>query len=104
MQALSNDHFLVLDVFVALGDGAQRLQEQTVTQLHNVGFVNGVNLLAAATLGVFKSEAGDSGGSAFGDNFQAFDDAGNDFVLEGRSRGLQCFRGPGRCRRSRSAI
>jgi len=31
-----DDHFLVLNIFVSLGHGAQRFQEQAVAQLHDV--------------------------------------------------------------------
>ncbi len=49
---------------------------------YDIGFVDGMNLLAAAALGVLEGEAGDARGGALGDNFEAFDHAGDYFVLE----------------------
>ena len=77
-----HDHFLVFDFGIIGGDGADGAQEQAVGKFHDVGFVDGVNFFAAFALRVLKGEAGDASGSAFGDDFEAFHDAGNDLMLE----------------------
>ncbi len=83
-----DDEFLVLDIGILFGDGANGLEKEAVGELHDVGFVDGVNFFAAMALGVFKSEVSDARGSLFGDDLEAFDHAGNDFVLEA---GVQVF-------------
>src|SRR5262249_27148254 len=51
--------------------------------------MNRMDFLALIPTGVFESEASDAGGSFFGDDLQAFDNAGNYFVLKA---GIKAFR------------
>ena len=66
----------------ALAHRARAAQKQSVGHLHDVGLVDGVDLLAAVLARVFKSEFGDARGAFLGDHFDGFDHAGNDFVLQ----------------------
>src|SRR5882672_7450919 len=49
-----NDEFFVLDKGELRRDSADRSQKQAVRKLHNVGFVNGMNLFSAVQPCVFK--------------------------------------------------
>ena len=60
-------------------------------KFHDVGFVNGVNLLAAMFFGVIKRKPRDPRRSFFGDDFQALHHAGNNFMLESRIQILGIF-------------
>ena len=82
MQALSTISSLYSMSLYFSATARIDFKKQAVGELHDVGFVDGVNFLAAVFLGVLEGELGDAGGGDFGDDFQAFDDAGNDFVLE----------------------
>ena len=42
-----DNQFLVLDIGILFGDGAHGFKEQAIAELHDIGFVDGVNLLAA---------------------------------------------------------
>ncbi len=77
-----DDEFLVFGGGIFIGDGAYGFEEEAVGELHDVGFVNGGDALAVIALRVLKGELGNAGGGFFGDDFEAFDDAGNDFVFE----------------------
>src|ERR1051326_2229197 len=66
-----DDEFFVFDVFILLGHGADGAEKEAVAQLHDVGFVDGVNFLAIVFAGVLKGEAGDASGGFLGNNFQA---------------------------------
>ena len=50
----------VEDVGKALGDLAGAAEKQAVGELHDVGFVDGVNLFAAVLAGVLEGEFGDA--------------------------------------------
>src|SRR5262249_32701764 len=65
-------------------------QEQAVGHLHDIGFVDGVNLFAAVAFRVVERESGDASGSFLGDDFEAFHDARDDFMLE---TGVKVFGG-----------
>ena len=86
-----DDELFVFDVGIVGGDGANRLEEQAVRKFHDVGFVDGGDFFAAFAFGVFKGELCDARGGALGDDFQAFDDAGNDFVFEAGVKVLGVF-------------
>lgn len=77
-----HDEFFVFDFGVLRGDGADGFEEEAVRKLHDVGFVDGVDFFAALALGVFEGEVRDLRGCSFRNDFQAFDDSGNDFVFE----------------------
>src|SRR5205809_262601 len=51
-----DDEFLVLDGREFRGYHSDRFQEQAVRKLHDIGFVNGVNLFSTVALGIFKRE------------------------------------------------
>src|SRR5437667_6221037 len=77
-----NDEFLVFDGGKLCGYRPDRFQEQAVRKLHDIGFVYGMNLFSAVAFGIFKRKFRNARGSFFGDDFQAFDDAGNNLMLE----------------------
>ena len=84
-----DDHLFVLDVGILRRDVADGFQEKSVRELHNIGFMDGVNFLSAFAFGVLESEVRDLRGCFFRDDLQAFDDAGNDFVFQS---GIEIFR------------
>ena len=57
-------------------------QEQPIGHLHDVGFVDGVNFLAAVLARIVESELGNARGAFFCNDLDGFDNAGNDFVFE----------------------
>src|SRR6185437_11906677 len=77
-----NDVLGVLDVVELFRHFARATQEEPVGELHDVGLVNGMDLLAAVLARVFKGEAGDTGGALLGDDLDGFDHAGDDFMLQ----------------------
>lgn len=70
-----DDHRLELDLRVAFGDLQAGSEEQTVSQLHNVGLVNGCDLLSTMFRGKVKGKLGDSFALFAGRNLQTFDDS-----------------------------
>lgn len=84
-----HDDFVVFNIRVIGGDSAAAVEEQTVTQFHDVGFMHGGDKLAVVVFGIFESEAGNGGGGFFGDDLQAFHYTGYHDVLEA---GVQVFR------------
>ena len=64
------------------GDAAAGAQEQAVAELEDVRLVDAGDALAALAAGRFEREPGDPLGRRLGDDAQAFDDAGHDFVLQ----------------------
>jgi hypothetical protein len=64
-----DDQFFVFDVFVLLGHRANGPQEQSIAQLHDIGFMDGVNLVAPAFFGVFKGKSCDARRGFLGDDF-----------------------------------
>lgn len=79
-----NNHFFELDSWVELCHLFAAFQEQAVAELHDVGFVDGSDLLSVVLNGVVKRELCDSQRLGLGDNFEALNDSGNGFVLESR--------------------
>lgn len=70
--------FVVLDVRVLLGDRSASLQEHAVGHLHNVGLVDGGDLVSAVLGGVVESVSSDSFGSIVGDQLDRLDDTVDD--------------------------
>ena len=60
----------------------EQREEESVGHLHDVGFVDGVNLLAIVVARVLESEFRDARAGLLRDDLQALDHAGNDFVLD----------------------
>src|SRR5229473_5094409 len=77
-----DDEFFVLDAGELRGDGADRSQKKTVGKLHDVGFVNGMNLFSAVACCIGKRESCDARGGPLGNDLEAFHNAGDDLVLE----------------------
>ena len=73
------------------GHGAGGREEKPVRQLHDVGFVNGVNLFAPVLARIFECELRNARRSALGNDFQALDDARHHGVLEPRIQILGVF-------------
>ena len=83
-----DDVLAISDLGIFLRDVARAANEQAIRQLHDVGFVDGVNLLAVMLARILKGESGNAGGSFLGDDLQALHHAGHDFVLDA---GIQSF-------------
>src|SRR5258708_24971785 len=83
-----DDVFAVSDLGKSLGHGAAAAQKQAIGELHDIGFMNGVNLLALVLAGVLEGKFGDAGGSLFRDDLQAFHNAWDDLVLKA---GIEAF-------------
>lgn len=60
------------------------IQEKTISQLHDIGFVYGGNLSAVVFSSIIKSKFGNTLTLGSGHNLETFDDAGNRFVLQTR--------------------
>src|SRR4029078_12144553 len=55
---------------------------ETITHLHDVGFVNGVDLLAIEVASVLERELRDLGRRLLRDDLQTLHNAGNDFMFD----------------------
>ena len=86
-----DDVLAVEDLGKPLGHLARAAQKQPVGELHDVGLVDGVNLLAAVLARVLEGELGDARRALFGDHLDALDHAGNDFVLQADVLALGVF-------------
>src|SRR6185369_5300380 len=56
--------------------------EEAIGKLHDIGFVDGMNLLAADATSILEGPLGDAGGSLLGGGRETLDDAGNNLVLD----------------------
>src|SRR5665213_144975 len=74
-----------------LGHLAGTAQKKPVGELHDIGFVDGVNLFATVLARVFEGELGDARGAFLADNLDALDDAGNYLVLQSHVLALGVF-------------
>src|SRR5579883_325819 len=83
-RGIIHDELLVLDLRKFGGCFAATAQKQTVGQLHDVGFVDGGNLLALVLARVGEGVAGNALGGGPRNHFQAGDDILDDFMLEAR--------------------
>lgn len=79
-----DNHLVEVDLGVLLGDAAGGIEEETVGHLHDVGLVDGVDLLAAVGLGILESETSDLLRLFGGGNLQGLDDTGDGLVLQTR--------------------
>lgn len=79
-----NNHLVELDVRVLLGDATSSIEEKTVGHLHDVGLVDGMDLLATVGLGVFESETSDLLRLFSSSNLQRLDNTRNSLVLQTR--------------------
>lgn len=77
-----DNHLLELDSWIKFSHLFAASQEQSIAQLHDVGLVNGGDLLAVVLGGVVEGELCDSQRLGLGDDFEALDDTGNCLVLE----------------------
>src|SRR5207244_873990 len=82
---------LVGNLRIFLRHIARATEKKTIRQLHDIGFVDGVNLLALILASVFESKAGDARGSFLSNDFQALDYARHNFVLKPRIKSLGIF-------------
>src|SRR5208337_1500651 len=73
------------------GDIARAADEQPVRELHDIGFVNSVDLLTLEAACIFKRKAGDAGRGLLSDDLQTFNHAGNDLVLDARVQAFGIF-------------
>ena len=78
-----DDAVLELDPAVVVGrDGPAALEEQAVRQLHDVGLVDGRDLVPAVGDGVLEREPGDPLGRLAGDDLDALRGVAADHVLD----------------------
>lgn len=68
-----DDHVLELDVGVQLRDFGAASKEKTVSEFHDVGFMDGGDLLAVVFRRVIESELRDTTRFLLSHNLQAFD-------------------------------
>jgi hypothetical protein len=74
--------FAVGDLGILLRNVARAAQKQSIGQLHDVGFVDGMNFLALIFACILESKTRDACRGLLGDDLQALDHSGNDFVLD----------------------
>src|SRR5262250_1529033 len=79
-----DDVLTIGNLGVFLGYRARAFQKQAIGQLHDVGFVNLVDLLAMVPARVLKSEFRDARAGLFGHDLQALDHAGDDLMFQSR--------------------
>jgi hypothetical protein len=77
-----DNHVVDLETRVLLGNLVERLAEETVGQLHDVGLVDAGNLLAPVGGSKRESELGDPLGLHLGDNLEGLDNTRDRLVLE----------------------
>jgi hypothetical protein len=77
-----DDLFVVFDLRMFRGDGAHRLQEEPVAELHDVGFVDRRDGAATVPARVVERELRDPRRRPGRNDLQALDDAGYDLMLE----------------------
>ena len=65
-----------------MGDDAAAAQEQPIRQFHDVGFVDGMNLFALVLAGVLEGKTRNAGRSLLGNDLDAFNHPGHDFMLD----------------------
>lgn len=75
---------VVSNVGVLLGNGTAGGKEHSVGHLHNVGLVDGGDLVTARLLGVVEGVTSDTLGSLVGDELDGLDDTLDDNVLDTR--------------------
>src|SRR5579864_2249599 len=86
-----DDVLAIGDLGIFLRDGTGTAKEQTIGELHDVGFVDGMDLLAFVLARIVESETRDAGGGFRGDDLQALDHAGNNFMLDAGIKALGIF-------------
>ena len=74
-----------------MATAAGAAQKQAIRELHDIGLVDGVNLLALVLAGVLESETRNASGRFLGDDLQALDHAGDNFVLDAGVKALRVF-------------
>lgn len=79
-----NNHLFKLNSWVELCHLFATLQEQTIAKLHDVGFVDGSDLLPVVLDGVVERELGNSQRLGLSDDFEALNDSRYGLVFEGR--------------------
>ena len=79
-----DDHVVALERRVVLGDFLDRVAEQTVGELHDVGLVHACDLLAVVRERKGEGELGDALGFGAGDDLQRLDHTGDRLVLQAR--------------------
>src|SRR4029078_943019 len=87
-RRIVDDHLSLFDLRIKFADFLEAPQEQSVRHLHDVRFMNDGNLFSLFFARVREGEASDSGRSFFGNDFQALNHAGHDFMLDSR---IQAF-------------
>ena len=77
-----NNHVLKLDLWVVLGNLLTAAQKETVAKFHDIGFVNGSNLLAAVLGCVIESKLGNSPRFFGGDNLKTLNHSRHRLVFQ----------------------
>lgn len=79
-----DDHVVVLDVGVVFGDAARSFEEAAVREFHDVGLVDGGDLLAVVSAGELKGVAAETLGIFDGDDLHRLDDSLHALVFQHR--------------------
>lgn len=90
-RSVVDDHLLEVNPRVELRHRLAASQEQSIAELHDVGLVDGCDLLAVVLDGVVESELGDPQRLLLCDDLQALHDAGNGLVFKRRVFALGLF-------------
>lgn len=77
-----DNHVVVLQFGIVLVHTVGNLQEETIGQLHDVGLVNGGNLLAIVLAGELKGVAGHTLGILDGHHFHALHNSGHRLMFQ----------------------
>ncbi|EEQ41305.1 conserved hypothetical protein [Clavispora lusitaniae ATCC 42720] len=83
-RSIVDNQVVDFDAWVVSADVLDGLSEQTVTQLHDVGLVDGSNQLSVVLLGKVKGELGNSLRLESGHDLQGLNDTWNRSVLQAR--------------------
>jgi hypothetical protein len=78
------EHFIELDVGEFLGDLTTDIQEETISQLHDVGLVDSSDTIAADGLSIGEGITGHTFGSFLGDQLDGLDHTIDNFVFDTR--------------------
>lgn len=81
-RGVVDNHVTVLDLGVVSRNLLTGVSEETIGELHNVGLVDGGNLVSVVLESKVKGESGNSLGLSLGDDLDGLNDTGDGGVLE----------------------
>src|ERR1019366_1356571 len=86
-----DDVLAVGDLGILLGDGSRAAQKQSIGHLHDVGFVDGMDLLAIVLTRILEGETRDASASLLRHDLQALHHSRDDFVFDARVKPFGVF-------------